>query len=229
MTLLSRRCSFCIALMALLLCWSVGAQTIVTGDIVGTVRDASDAAVPNATVTLKGDDSGITRTANTNSQGQYRFALLSPGAYTISVTAQGFTATRVKTTASLGQISTADVKLGIGAVNELVDVVATAPELLQTEDANNSNSISRTQMDVLPMGGGDLVSLVYSVPGVNMSTGAGYGNFTSFGLPGTSNLFTVNGTDYMDPYLNLNNSGASNLSLGATSCMCSSLDGVHTR
>ncbi len=48
-----------------------------------------------------------------------------------------------------------------------------------------------------------------------MSTGAGYGNFSSHGLPGTSNLFTVNGNDNNDPYLNLNNSGASNLTLGA--------------
>jgi len=44
---------------------------------------------------------------------------------------------------------------------------------------------------------------------------AGLGNFSAFGLPGTSNLFTVNGNDYNDPFLNLNNSGASNLLLGS--------------
>src|SRR5262249_48104663 len=48
-----------------------------------------------------------------------------------------------------------------------------------------------------------------------VSTGGGYGNFSVFGLPGVANLFTVNGTDSMDPYLNLNNSGASNLTLEA--------------
>jgi hypothetical protein len=48
-----------------------------------------------------------------------------------------------------------------------------------------------------------------------VSNGAGYGNFSANGLPSTSNLFTVNGNDYMDPYLNLNNSGASNLTLGS--------------
>ena len=45
-------------------------------------------------------------------------------------------------------------------------------------------------------------------------TGGGYGNFSTFGLPGTSNLFTLNGNDYNDPFLNLNNSGSSNLLLG---------------
>jgi hypothetical protein len=49
---------------------------------------------------------------------------------------------------------------------------------------------------------------------VVVSTGGGYGNLTANGLPGTSNLYTVNGNDYNDPYLNLNNSGASNLLLG---------------
>ncbi len=49
---------------------------------------------------------------------------------------------------------------------------------------------------------------------MNNSTGGGYGNFSAFGLPGTANLFTVNGNDYNDAFLNLNNSGASNLLLG---------------
>ena len=47
-----------------------------------------------------------------------------------------------------------------------------------------------------------------------MNTGQGYGNFSSYGLPSTSNLFTINGENNMDPYLNLNNSGATNLTLG---------------
>ena len=63
--------------------------------------------------------------------------------------------------------------------------------------------------------GGDITSYAYTSPGVVVSNGAGYGNFSSYGLPSTANLFTVNGNDYMDPYLNLNNSGASNLTLGS--------------
>ena len=47
-----------------------------------------------------------------------------------------------------------------------------------------------------------------------MNTQGGYGNFSTNGLPGTSNTFTVNGGYEGDPYLNLNNSGATNLLLG---------------
>src|SRR5271170_7673799 len=51
-------------------------------------------------------------------------------------------------------------------------------------------------------------------PGAIMNTQGGYGNVEAFGLPATSNLFTMNGMDDNDPFLNLNNSGASNLLLG---------------
>ena len=42
----------------------------------------------------------------------------------------------------------------------------------------------------------------------------GYGNFSVFGLPATSNTFTLNGTYENDPFLNLSSSGATNLLLG---------------
>ncbi|MDQ2843310.1 MAG: carboxypeptidase regulatory-like domain-containing protein, partial [Acidobacteriota bacterium] len=73
---------------------------------------------------------------------------------------------------------------------------------------------STKQVLELPAPGGDLTTVAFTVPGIAVSTGMGYGNFSSHGLPGTSNLFTINGNDYNDAYLNLNNSGASNLLLG---------------
>ncbi len=97
----------------------------------------------------------------------------------------------------------------------MVEVTGGAP-LIQTEDANISTSFSAKQVDLLPNGGNDLTAVANTAPGVqvNTSSGGGYGNFTAFGLPATSNLFTVNGNDENDPYLNLNNSGATNLLLG---------------
>ena len=65
-----------------------------------------------------------------------------------------------------------------------------------------------------PNGGNDLTYIAQTAPGVTMNTGGGYGNFSATDLPATSNLFTVNGENDMDPYLNLNNSGATNLTLG---------------
>jgi hypothetical protein len=51
----------------------VSAQTITTGDITGTVRDSSGAIVPGATVLLKAEGTGETRTVMSNNAGLYRF------------------------------------------------------------------------------------------------------------------------------------------------------------
>jgi hypothetical protein len=94
-----------------------------------------------------------------------------------------------------------------------VEVTAATP-LLQTENANISTTYNPTQIDLTPNPGGDLTNYALTAPGVVLSTGAGYGNFSTNGLGGTSNLYTINGNDMNDPYNNLNNSGSSNNMLG---------------
>jgi hypothetical protein len=64
------------------------AQSI-TGDIPGTVRDASGAVVPGARVTLTATDTGIKAEAISDSDGNYLFAQLKPGRYSVSVFKEG--------------------------------------------------------------------------------------------------------------------------------------------
>src|SRR5262249_11264137 len=66
------------------------AQSLVSGDITGVVSDPSGAVIPNATVTLKNAGTGQTQSTTTNPSGGYRFSLLSPGQYTVTVNASGF-------------------------------------------------------------------------------------------------------------------------------------------
>ena len=189
-------------------------QTIVTGELSGTVTDQTGAAIPGATVTAKNDSSGEIRSANTNQQGEYHLPLLRPGAYTITTTATGFAASQTLGTPSLGQASTLDIHLQVGTVTAVVDVTTEAP-LLQNENANIATTLSLVQLENLPVGGGDMMAYLTSTPGAVTNTVGAYGSFSSFGLPATSNLFTLNGSDIIDPYFNTNNSGASNLTLGA--------------
>jgi len=195
----------------------LAAQSILTGDIVGTVTDPSGAVVSGATVTLSSVDTGSMQTAKTGSTGAFRFPLVKPGQYKLSVTATGFRTTTQTISASVSAVTTANLQLQLGQGTETVEVSGAAP-LIETENANISTTYGVTQVENLPNGGNDITAFAYSAPGVlmNTSSGGGYGNFTAFGLPATSNLFTVNGNDEMDPYLNLNNSGATNLLLGAS-------------
>lgn len=189
------------------------AQNIVTGAISGTVTDPTGAIVPNAKVTLKSNSTGETQTTNTSSTGLYNFPLLKPGTYSVTISQTGFRSLDETVEVQLGQIITINLKLTVGNASETVEVSGAAP-LLQTEDANISTTFSQAQISQLPAPGGDITSYAQTAPGVLMNTGGSYGNFSAFGLPATSNLFTLNGNDENDPFLNLNNSGSSNLLLG---------------
>ena len=64
----------------------VDAQSLFSGDIAGVITDPSSAVVPDATVTLTSTDTGATQITSTNESGAYRFTLLKPGHFTVSVT-----------------------------------------------------------------------------------------------------------------------------------------------
>ncbi len=188
-------------------------QTGTTGDIAGVVKDTTDAVIANAAVTLRNVDTGDTRTGVTNDSGSYRFTFLRPGSYAVSAESAGLKTDVQKVAVRVGEVTQADLTAKLEATQEVVEVSSQAAAV-NTENANLSATFSSHQVEDLPAPGGDITTVAFSVPGIVMSTGMGYGNFSSHGMPGTSNLFTINGNDYNDPYLNLNNSGASNLLLG---------------
>ena len=209
------KCFVLLVTFALIIPGALLAQNIVTGGISGTVTDPSGAVVPTATVTLKSNSTGETQQTATSSTGLYNFPLLKPGPYSVSISQSGFRGISQKVDVLLGQTVMVNIKLAVGNASETVEVTGTAP-LLQTEDANISTTFTQNQIENLPNPGGDITSYAQTAPGVLMNTqaGFGYGNFSAFGLPATSNLFTLNGNDENDPFLNLNNSGSSNLLLG---------------
>ena len=188
-------------------------QSITSGDITGTVTDPSGAVLSTASATLKNAETGFSRTTTTSGTGAYRFSLVPLGQYTMTVSAAGFqTASRVVTVA-VGQTLTVDVQLGLATASASVEV-SEAAATVETENADLTTIFTSTQVADLPNPGNDMSAIAYTTPGVTMSTQSGYGNFSAFGLGGTANLFTINGMNDNDPFLNLNNSGATNLLLG---------------
>jgi len=189
-------------------------QTMTTADIVGTVTDASGAVVPNAKVTAKLVTTNETHAAVTNPSGQYRFSLLQPGDYEVTGEATGLKSKTEKFTLLVGQETSVNLKLEVQGTQEVIEVRGEAT-ILQTENANQASGFNTQQMIQLPAIGGDITSIAFTVPGVLLARGGASGNFYSNGIPGPSALFTLNGTDDMDPYLNINNSGSSDNLLGA--------------
>ncbi|MGB6200453.1 MAG: carboxypeptidase regulatory-like domain-containing protein [Candidatus Acidiferrales bacterium] len=196
---------------------AVRAQSIVTGAVSGTTTDPSGAVVANATVTLDNVDTGTSvQPALTNASGDFLFPLLKPGNYLVSVSMAGFRTAASKVEVHVGNTSTVNLKLEIGPSSQTVEVTG-AVQGVQSEDANISTDMNLSVVQNVPNPGGDLSFYAQLAPGVTMATasGEGYGNFSAYGLPATSNLFTIDGDDYNDPFLNNINTGSSNLLLGS--------------
>jgi hypothetical protein len=193
---------------------NAAAQSLVSGEVDGTVVDSTGAVVPSASVNLSSTETGFNETTTTGSTGTFRFALVKPGKYNLTVTQSGFATVKNTVTVSLGQVTEVPVKLEVSSKVESIEITTSAP-LLQTENANLATTVDRQSIEMVPSPGQDITNYALTTPGVTVSTGAGYGNFTANGLPGTANLYTVNGNDYNDPFNNLNNSGSSNLLLGS--------------
>ncbi len=208
--------SFLCFVVCLCLTGSVCAQSIVTGGIAGTVTDPTGAVVTGAQLILRNGATGEQITATSSASGDYVFALLKPGQYTLSATKEGFKTSTRSVTVMLGTTVSVTFALEVGSAATTVEVSGDQGGQLQTENANISSNFETREIQEIPNPGGDVTYVAQTAPGVTMgnSAGGGYGNFSTFGLPGTSNLFTMNGNDYNDPFLNLNNSGSSNLLLG---------------
>lgn len=115
-----------VILIALAGCLASFAQSI-SGDLSGTVYDASGAIVPNATVVAKNDATGVESSTNSTAAGEYHLSNLPPGTYSITVTATGFTKAELRGVAvTLNKITTANVKLDVGTNVETVEVTAAA-------------------------------------------------------------------------------------------------------
>ena len=202
-------------LLCLILTCTASAQTIVTRGFSGTITDPTGAIVPEATLTLTNSSTGESFVSTSTATGGYAFSLLKSGDYTLVIKKDGFKTTSRKVSVLLGQNLTINIAMELGASTTTIDVTGEGA-LLQTESANIATTFDTRTEQNIPNPGNDITYVAQTAPGVSMNTtaGNGYGNFSAFGLPGTANLFTINGNDYNDPFLKLNNSGASNLLLG---------------
>ena len=193
------------------------AQTSTTADISGVVTDPAGAAISNAKVILNNVDTGGSTSTSSDSQGVYRFPLVKPGNYSVSANASGFQTTTKRVSVALGSSVTANLALSISSQQESIEVSSEAAGV-QTEDANLETNFNAEQISVLPNPGNDLSAVALTAPGVVMNTTGGAtfggGNYEFFGLPSNSNVFTYDGANDNDPYFNINNTGATNLSLG---------------
>lgn len=151
-----------LGMLALLIFSASASAQIGTSSISGTVTDSSQAAIPNATVTLKSEARSFSRTTTADSSGNFLFPSVPTGAYTLEVEAKGFKKSILtEIQALVDNRGTVAVTLEAGQVTESVTVTASAIEsIINTQDASLGNNFVGQQIVQLPLQGRNVANLL---------------------------------------------------------------------
>jgi hypothetical protein len=160
-----------------------------TGSVSGRVTDASSAAVPGATVSIKNTATSATQTVNTDDQGRYAVPDLPIGPYDITVSKTGFqNSARNGFAMTVGASPVLDFQLTVGQSSETVSVSAEVSQV-ETTTAAVSSLVNQTQMRELPLNGRDWEQLILLAPGV-----LSYPQGGSSALTSVANAYSIGGT-----------------------------------
>jgi outer membrane receptor protein involved in Fe transport len=160
------------------------------GTLQGSVTDDQSLALPGATVTLLNLETGWTRSIVTDAEGRYRAPALPPGVYEIKAELSGFaTAIRSRVPLTIGQELTVNMNLKVATLAETVTVTGESP-LIETTSNTLGTTISRDQLDSLPVPGRTFTALAQTAPGV---TGVGGGGVNAGGQLSRNNSYRIDG------------------------------------
>ena len=142
----------------------------------GRVTDSSDAVIASADLTVSQRQTGLKRTGRTQADGRYQMGNLEPGEYEIEVRAQGFKPELRRLTLRVGDNATINIALQLGQLTEHVEVTGEAPGI-NTTDFKVDGSVSRVQIENLPLNGRNFLELARLEPGVGVDSVANPGAF----------------------------------------------------
>jgi hypothetical protein len=170
------------------------------GRISGRVIDQSGAVVVKATVTIQNTETGVKRGLLTNSAGEYVAPNLSPGIYSVSVSAPTFkTVERKGIRLEVATDVRIDLALQPGQVSEVL-VVTGEQSLVETLNDTLGGTITNKAINELPLQGRDFQNLLELRPGIQRTPGGGFHSVTSNGNRLEDNNYIVDGTDDNDVY-----------------------------
>ncbi len=175
------------ALIALAIALAFGAVTaraqLSTASITGVVRDPSGSPIAGAKIVVRNTDTAVEHPGQTNGSGNYLILSLTPGPYSLSISADGFQTAEVPAmTLEVNQTATRDVTMKVGSLQQTMTVEA-AGELVQASTAELGSVVGEKQVVDLPLNGRNFTQLLSLTPGVspvNVSQNSGgFGNVFS--------------------------------------------------
>jgi hypothetical protein len=172
---------------------------ITRGAVSGVVRDASDAVVPGATVTVTNVDTNISSTAVTDAAGFYRMGGIEPGTYVVKTELAGFTTVEVRdVVVRTASEATVNVSLKVAGLGEEVTVTADSIGVeLNKTNANIAYTATARQIVDLPLSADrNINNLIATAPNVTRSDGQG--TFSANGSRSRNNNYMIDGSDNND-------------------------------
>ncbi len=150
------------------LCGSSIQAQVITGSFTGQVVDTTGAVIPQATVTLSNQSTHDARNTVSNETGNFTFAGVSPGTYSLSVEAKGFKGYRQEgLTLTAGEsVKIPNIALTVGSSAESVEVSADQAPLINTENGERAVTISEEDIERLSTEGRNASELLKILPGV---------------------------------------------------------------
>jgi len=117
------------------------AQQDTSASISGTVVDQHGSAVPNATVAVKNQATGALKKANADSVGHFAVTGIAAGRYTLTIDAAGFAETTKKDVTASAQSQDISVTVGVGSIEQSVEVTAIAGDSIAGQHALSQGSL----------------------------------------------------------------------------------------
>ncbi len=179
------------------------------GALRGTVQDASGARVAGAEISASNTEKSLTRTARSDTRGEFRLEDLSPGAYQVTVTARGFGGAQATVVVSISSVREIGVRLQPKTKSEKIVVQgqsSISAAGLETESAVHQAVISHQDLETIPLAGRSFANIAYLAPGsepVESSdpTKARITAVSTGGSSGLNNVMSVDGGDNSDDYI----------------------------
>jgi outer membrane receptor protein involved in Fe transport len=193
-TLIRQWAALCGLLLTLALFTPVFAQQAATATLEGVVTDPQGAVIPNAKLTVKNQQNGLTRDLQTDASGVYRFVALQPGTYELTVSAPNFKeAKQSGIVLTVGQKLNLDVSLTVGGSNETINISSEAP-VVETTRTNVAGSVGERQVAALPVNGRNFLDFATLTAGV-VRDSTRSGDLSFGGQRGTFNSIQIDGVD----------------------------------
>ncbi len=146
---------------------------IPTGNLGGSIVDESEAVIRRAKVTVLNQENGLRYSNVSNDNGLFQFFSLPPGPYEVRAEASGFRTLVQTTTVRTGESSRVDLQLPIGVLEQIVEAIDRMPPL-DYDKHGVAGSVSRFQIENLPLNGREFLRLAVLEPGVAVAPSAGF-------------------------------------------------------